>query len=230
MKAILRLRLQRKIDKLQAQMLEMGDRVVANLLLAMDALKNQDPRLAQRVFAAEDQINELEVDIEEGCLEAIALHQPVATDLRVIISILKANQDLERIGDLSVTIAHMATELSVRGHTTISGDYFLMAEKIRHMLIQVRQAFVEGSADIAYQVLADDDEVNSYRDKLQREFEQTYQQGEDRNPGNIYLFLTSRSLERIADQATNIAEDIIYMLTGEVVRHGNVPGTRLQDD
>jgi phosphate transport system protein len=162
----------------------------------------------------------MEVDLEEDCLEVLALHQPVAQDLRFIIGILKINSDLERIGDYAVNIAETATHVASGSQLEIPDDYFVMASKTQSMLKTSLDAFVNMSADMAYRILAEDDEVDFMRHTLHRDFEERLTVETDRRQALIHLFLVSRHLERIADQATNIAEDVIYMTTGAIVRHG----------
>ncbi len=213
-------RLARKIEKLNGMLLAIGTRVEESLHLALKALERRDQALAKRVVDADLDIDLAEVDLEEECLEILALHQPVAIDLRHIVAALKINKDLERAGDLAVNIARTAKDLSGESRLHIPNDYFLMARKTQSMLKQSLDAFVGMSPEEAYQVLSKDDEVDRMRRSLHSDFEATLREEMALVRPLIRLFLVSRHLERIADLATNIAEEVIYMVTGEIVRHG----------
>lgn len=220
LKTVLRVRLQRKIQKLTRMTVALGTKVEENLKLAVRALDRKDAQMAAQVIDTDSEIDWLEVELEEECLEVLALHQPAAGDLRYIIAILKINQDLERIGDLSVNIAETATLLASPNSIEVPQDYFELARKTQSMLQDVLDSFVNMSADGAFYVLSQDDAVDMMKHKLHGDFERRIKEDPDNQRAWIHLFLVSRHLERIADQATNIAEDIIYMTTGEIVRHG----------
>lgn len=213
-------RLRRKVEKLKERVLALGTRVEEAVQKSVKAIKQRDAALAAEVIDGDREIDTMEVDLEEDCLEVLALHQPVAQDLRFIIGILKINSDLERIGDYAVNIAETATHLASESRLEIPDDYFVMAGKTQSMLKTSLDAFVTMSADMAYRILAEDDEVDFMRHTLHRDFEERVTVETDHRQPLIHLFLVSRHLERIADQATNIAEDVIYMTTGAIVRHG----------
>ena len=201
-------------------LLTIGTKVEESLHLALKALERKDPDIATRVIEGDLDIDLAEVDLEEECLEILALHQPVAIDLRHIVATLKINKDLERAGDLAVNIARIAKDLSRESRISIPNDYFLMARKAQSMLKQSLDAFVGMSADEAYQVLSKDDEVDRMRRSLHSAFEARLKEEIALIRPLVRLFLVSRHLERIADLATNLAEEVIYMVTGEIVRHG----------
>ncbi len=161
----------------------------------------------------------MEVEIEEDCLKILALHQPVAIDLRYVVAVLKINSDLERIGDEAVNIAERAAYLATHPPIDLALDFKGMASKAQSMVSRSIDALVNLDPAVARQVrIADDevDEMNRYMYKLI----QDYMAGNcDRVTESVHLLSTSRHLERIADQATNIAEDVIYMVEGEIVRH-----------
>jgi phosphate transport system protein len=215
-----RLRLRRKIDVLNSLLLTVGAQVEENVRLAVKAIERRDADLAAKVIDGDAEIDRQEVDLEEECLEILALHQPVAVDLRHIIAVLKINKDLERAGDLAVNIAETAVHLSSRPRMNIPRDYFIMAQRTQDMLRESLDAFVNMSAETAYQVLSEDDAVDLMKHALHRQFEERVEEELDSLPSLIHLFLVSRHLERIADLATNVAEEVIYMLTGQIVRHG----------
>jgi phosphate transport system protein len=215
-----RVRLERKIEKLNSMLLNIGTLVEENLHLALRALERKDPDMATHVINGDFDIDLGEVDLEEECLEVLALHQPVATDLRHIVATLKINKDLERAGDLAVNIARTAKALSDESRLHVPNDYFLMDRKTQSMLRQSLDSFVSMSTQEAYQVLSKDDEVDRMRRSLHSDFETRLREDIGLVRPLIRLFLVSRHLERIADLATNIAEEVIYMVTGEIVRHG----------
>jgi len=159
------------------------------------------------------------VELEEDGLKIIALHQPVAIDLRFIVSVLRINSDLERIGDLAVNIAERANYLAGAESSAIAIDFAPMAEKAQEMLTKSLDAFVNMDAALAKQLIEMDNEV----DEMNRRMYRTVYELIRKNPGDVevllHLLSASRHLERIADHATNIAEDVIYMVDGNIVRH-----------
>lgn len=198
----------------------MGARVEESVKLAVKAIKMRDAELARKVVDGDMEIDSMEMDLDEECLEILALHQPVATDLRFIVGILKMNQDLERIGDMAANIARIAIDLQANDPIHIPDDYFTMAEETASMLRKTLDAFVSMDSNQAFEVLAEDDRIDLKKHQLHRDFESRVQADPENRRALIHLFLVSRHLERIGDHATNIAEDIIYMVTGEIVRHG----------
>jgi len=221
MKSDTRLRLGRKIEKLNNMLLVLSIRVEENLHLALKALDRRDEALAKQVIDGDLEIDLAEVDLEEECLEVLALHQPVAKDLRHIVAALKINKDLERAGDYAANIARIARDFC-RGSwiIRIPKDYFLMARKTQGMLRQSLEAFVNKSSEDAYEVLSKDDEVDRMRRSLHAEFEAKLREDVELVTPLARLFLLARHLERLADLATNIAEEVIYDVTGDIVRHG----------
>jgi phosphate transport system protein len=214
-----RLRLQRKIDKLKTLILALGAHVKENVTLSVKAIKLRDAELAKKVIRSDPEIDRMEIELEEECLEVLALHQPVATDLRFIIGILKVNQELERVGDMAVNIARTAVDLAAEKPLHIPDDYFSMADEALSMLNKSLDALVNMNTEAAYAVLAADDHVDLQKHKLHRDFEDRLREEMDHRSALTHLFLVSRHLERIADHTTNIAEDVIYMVTGEILRH-----------
>ncbi len=194
----------------------MVEESVANAVLS---LRDRNSDLARRVIDSDIQIDDLEVDIEEECQKILALHQPVAHDLRYIIAVLKINAELERIGDASVNIAERALVLSETERVDIPFNFTGMAEKARSMLKRSIDALVTQDTKLAYAVIASDDEV----DAINREMYDQVKAGIRRHPEHmealIHLLSVSRHLERIGDHASNIAEDVIYLTKGDIVRH-----------
>lgn len=211
--------LQREIGRLKQRILTLGTEVEESLRRAVKSLVNRDLALATLVVDADATIDQLEVDIEEDCLKILALHQPVAIDLRFIIAVLKINNDLERIGDLAVNIAERAMFLSTREPVEIPFDFPRMSAVTQSMLHRSLDALVNMDYALANDVCVSDDEL----DELNREMYAKVKEGIRKRPEQldslIHLLAVSRQLERIGDHATNIAEDTMYMIKGQIVRH-----------
>jgi phosphate transport system protein len=215
----MRVHLQRDVEKLKRQILALSAEVEHVVRMAVRAIEDRDEELAQQVLAREVQTNAMEVDVEEECLKILALHQPVAGDLRYIIAVLKINQDLERIGDLAV---HMAERgLLLCGQPPINVPFRLgeMADKALAMLKKVWDAFVNLNDAAAREVCAADREI----DAINRDIFQKVKKATLQNPALfeplLQIMHIARHIERIADHATNIAEDLIYLIEGRIVRH-----------
>lgn len=215
----MRIHLQREIENLKKDILTLGAMAEYSVREATLASERRDDVLAQSVIEKDLTIDQMEVEIEESCLKILALHQPVAIDLRFIVAVLKINNDLERIGDLAVNIAERALFLAVQPPVAISFDFVGMARKAQEMLKRSLDALVNLNADAAREVCACDDEI----DALNRQMFILVQDAIHANPEDteslIHLLSASRHLERIADHTTNIAEDVIYMIEGQIVRH-----------
>jgi len=211
--------LQREIEGLKKRILHMGARVEDAVRGAVASLVGRDSQLAEDVIARDEKMDEIEVEIEEECLKILALHQPVAVDLRYVIAVLKINNDLERIGDLAVNIAERAAYLASHPGLEVPLDYEGMAELTQLMLKRSLDSLVNTDAELARQVRASDDEVDAMNRQMYRILEEYMAQHSDQIPESLHLLSASRHLERIADGATNIAEDVIYMVEGEIVRH-----------
>ncbi len=215
--------LTKEIEKLKRMLLALSAMVEESLQKGVRALETRDTKLAQQVIADDIIIDEMEVDLEEEGLKILALHQPVAIDLRFIVAVLRINSDLERIGDLAVNLAERASFLSSpelrRNLPDIPVDLTKMAEKAKEMVRLSIDALVNMDSSLAREILVADDTV----DAMNREMFQLIYERIRANPkmveGLIHLLSATRHLERVADHATNIAEDVIYMITGEIIRH-----------
>ncbi len=211
--------LQRELDKLKRQILSLSAMVEENVRNAVRSLENRDAQLAARVIEADLEVDYAEVDVEEECLKILALHQPVAIDLRFIVAVLKINSDLERIGDLAVNIAERAQFIATHDRVDTPFDFAAMADKARTMVRKSLDSLVGLDPGLAREVCGMDDEV----DAMNREMYGQVRDSIQRHPHQLecltHLLSVSRHLERIADHATNIAEDVIYMTEGEIVRH-----------
>lgn len=213
------IKFQRELNRLRKQLLELGGDVEDNVRDAMKALQRRDAVLAADVALREQKTDEREVDIEEECLKLLALYQPVAADLRYIVGVLKINEDLERVGDLSQHIAERAVAIAGSGDLPPEVDLTRLASKVTHMLGRSLEAFVNLKPEMAQEVRLADAEV----DAINRRNIETLLAAIKAHPEVADVLLNvmhiSRHLERIADHATNIAEDLIYMAEGEIVRH-----------
>lgn len=213
------LHFQREIDKLKKMVLSLGADVEDNVHKAVQALQNRDTALAEKIIASDEAVDRFEVYLEEECLKILALHQPVAIDLRFVIAVLKINNDLERIGDLAVNIAERAAFLATQEPVDIPFDFAGMSDKTKLMLRKSLDALVNMDAQMAWDVCAMDDEVDAINREMYNQVQEGIRQHPEKMNSLIHLLSTSRHLERIADCATNIAEDVIYMIAGEIVRH-----------
>jgi phosphate transport system protein len=201
--------------------LTLGTMVEERVRLAVTAVENKDAETAQRVIKTDYEIDEMEVEVEEMCLKVLALHQPVAVDLRFLIAVIKINNDLERIGDQAVNIAQRVAVLTKHRDVNINFDYAQMAEKAQAMLRMSLDALVNLDEDLALKVVTLDDEVDTIQRDAYDRIKSTMKENTDKIGYMINLLLISRHLERLADHATNIAEEVIYMIEGEIIRHGN---------
>ena len=186
---------------------------------AMIALTERRADLAERVLADDAHIDQREVHIEEECLKTLALHQPVAADLRFIVTALKVNNDLERMGDLAVNIAERAGYLSVHEPLTVDLDLPKMAHAVRDMLRLGLDALTHVDVALARAVLAMDDQIDEMNRSAFIVLQELMEADSTTIRRAIHMLSVSRHLERIADLTTNIAEDVIYMVEGEVIRH-----------
>ena len=186
---------------------------------AIKVLAGHDRELAQQVIAKDDSINRLEVDLEEECLKVLALYQPVASDLRMIVAVLKINNDLERIADQAVNICERALAVIDSPHLVCPLELDLMAKKVIDMLEKSLDALVNTDPDLARRVLELDDEVVTIHSQNYKAFKDYVRQNPETVDSVLRYLTVSRHLELIADLATNIAEDVIYLNEGEIVRH-----------
>ena len=211
----------RELEKLKKLILSLGAMVEEEVRMAIKAIELKDAEIAKKIIIDDHRIDEMEVDIEEECLKILALHQPVAVDLRFIVAVIKINNDLERIGDEAVNIAERVESLAKRKSSSFYYDYSKMAQKAENMLKMSLDALVNLDIDVVFKVLIKDDEVDDIQGEVYQLTKQALRQNTDDVAFLINQYLISRHLERIADHATNIAEEVIYLIEGEIVRHGN---------
>jgi phosphate transport system protein len=215
----MRVHLQREIENLKKEILTVGAIAEQSVREATRAIENRDENLARNVIEKDINLDQMEVEVEESCLKILALHQPVATDLRFIVAVLKINSDLERVGDLAVNIAERTLFLANHPEVNIEFDFTTMAIKTQEMLKKSLDALVNLDARLARRVCACDDEIDSMNRQMYLIVQDAMHSHPEQIEPLIHLLSTSRHLERIADHATNIAEDVIYMIEGEIVRH-----------
>jgi len=208
-----------ELEALKQTLLAMGGLVEDQIRRVMRALLERDGVLAQEVIDRDARVNAYDVEVDEKCVELLALHQPAAGDLRFITTAMKIVTDLERIGDQAVNIAQRSLELNVEPQLKPYIDLPVMAERAQRMVKESLDAFVARDTELARQVCGEDAAVDALKEQIFREL-LTFMMADPRTiPRAIRLILISRFLERVADHATNIAEMVIYMVESKMVRH-----------
>jgi phosphate transport system protein len=214
---------QRELDTIKKMILSLGAIVEQRVHRIKQAVEDRDIDLAKEIMHLDHEIDEMEVEIEEACLKIIALHQPVAADLRFLVAVIKINNDLERIGDQVVNIAQRVVSIAKHPVAPYQFDYSVMADKAEGMLRMSLDSLVNQDLDLAIKVLQLDDEVDSIKDEAYDNIKKAIADGVTEDIGYmINLLLISRHIERLADHATNVAEEVVYMIEGEIVRHGKL--------
>jgi len=216
------IRLQKELEKLKKSILSLGAMVEERVRMVIQALELRDANLAEKIIRSDYEIDEFEIEVEEDCLKILALYQPVAVDLRFLIAVIKINNDLERVADEAVNIAERVQIIAKRERLDIPFNYSLMAEKTASMLKKSLDALVNMDDCLALDVLKLDNEIDDMKDQAYDVVKQAIAKNTNRVSYLINLLLMCRHLERIADHATNIAEEVVYMVQGEIIRHGNV--------
>jgi phosphate transport system protein len=211
--------LQRDLEKLKKDILTMGAIVEDAVRKSLAALHERRGDLAREIIQGDDRIDRFEVDIEEQCLKILALHQPVAEDLRFIAAVIKMNNDLERMADLAVNIAERASVLASEPPVRIPEGLRAMTAAAMAMVRDSLDAFVNRDAARALDICGRDEEVDQYNRDIIGELQRMMEQDPSTIRRNTHLFSAVRHLERIADHATNIAEDVVYLVEGEIIRH-----------
>lgn len=210
---------QKELENLKKRILSLGSMVEDRVRMAIKAIDARDGDLAKKIIAADREIDEIEVEVEEECLKILALHQPVAGDLRFITAIIKINNDLERIGDEAVNIAERVASIAKHPSITLAFDFSFMAEKTESMLKRSLDALVNLDEDTAYEICVQDDEIDDMNREVYDKVKKAISDSPEQAGPFINFFLVARHLERIADHATNIAEEVIYMVKGIISRH-----------
>ncbi len=211
--------LQRDLDNLRKSILLLGAKVEENINHAITLQADRDLSITAQMRAAEDEINEMEVAIEEECLKVLALHQPVAVDLRFIIVVLKVNNDLERMGDQAINVLERIEFLAQYPRVEEDLEFEAMGELVKIMVKSCLDALVNHEIDLAKWVCQLDDKVDAIHAGMFIKLREIMQSNSRSIAPSQSLLTISSNFERIADLATNIAEEVIFMEEGEVVRH-----------
>jgi phosphate transport system protein len=211
--------LQRHLHVLKEEIVALGAAAEDAVARAVLALNTRDTRLAQQVIDADAEIDRMELMVEEECLQILALHQPVALDLRFVVATLKINNDLERIGDLAKNIAKRVVQLSAVHDIDIPDEFTPMARYAQQMVKHSLDSLVTANAPLARQVRLDDDRVDDIRDTIEDTLRAYIALYPEKTEAFLKLSSVARHLERLGDMATHIAEEVIYMVEGHVVRH-----------
>ena len=210
---------QQELNKLKENLLKMAGLAEQAISNAVEALVQRNTSLAEKTIKEDEKINQMEILIDEWCLKLLALHQPMAADLRFITSAMRINIELERIGDLAVNIAERVISLNQEPQLKPYIDIPRMAEITQAMVKDVLDAFVNGDTNLARGVCERDDQVDALNDQVFREL-LTYMMADPKTITRaVHLIIVSRCLERIADHTTNIAEGVIFMVKALVIKH-----------
>lgn len=214
-----------ELAALRGKLLQMGALVEEQIQEALRALVNRDEALARQVIENDRRVNTLDVEIDEACLELLALFQPAARDLRFITTAMKVSTELERMSDLAENICERAIELNEEPQLKPYIEIPRMAEKAMRMVWKSLDAFVKWDSELARSVLKDDDEVDQITEQLFRELLSYMIEKPETISRSIRLSFISKYIERIADHATNIGELVVYMVEGKIIRHTVSPPT-----
>jgi len=208
-----------ELDLVKEKTLKLGSLVETMVERAVASLVDRDSRLAEEIIASDEKVDALDIEIDEDCLRLLALHQPAASDLRFITTAMKITTDLERMADQAVNICQRAIELNEEPQLKPYIDIPIMSQLSQKMMRDALDAFVRRDAGLAREVIPADDKVDALKNQVFREL-LTFMMEDPRTiPRAIRLILVSRHLERIADHATNIAEMVVFLVEGKVIRH-----------
>jgi phosphate transport system protein len=208
-----------ELEALQGRLLEMGGLAEERVRAAIQGLVTRDPALFEKVLLGDEPINQLHIEVDNRCFRLLALHQPMATDLRAIVAAVKINTDLERVGDLAVNIAEAGTRYISHPPVKKLIDIPQMGDIAQSMLRDALDAFVKRDTRLAHEVLNEDDRLDSLKTQVFRDLLTYMLKDQSTVEPALDLILVSRHLERIGDHATNIAEDVIFMVSALDVRH-----------
>ncbi len=208
-----------ELEKLNKKLLTMSARVEERVRTATKIIESKDQEAIQNIINSDYEIDDMEIEIEEDCLKILALHQPVAKDLRFLIAVIKINNEMEKIGNIAVNIAKRVQNISKLKHAGVAVyDFSAMSEKAVLMLKKSIDALVQGNTALARSLFVDDDEVDAMKDRCYEDIKERIRKDPEHPGFHINTFLLGRHLERIADRAVNIAEEIIYLVEGNITR------------
>ena len=213
----------REMKRLNKHLIALSDTVEKQVGRSFNAITEFDQASARKVIDKDSRVDRAEIEMEEDCLKLLALHQPVANDLRVIIAVLKMNSDLERIGDHAVIIAEEAVNLNSLPSIAIPDQLFELSTQSRMMLKKSMLSFVESDLHVAKNVLEMGQGIRELAEKIYREQVELIKASPEETEQRLSVLKVARQLQRIADHATNIAEDIIFLMDGDIIRHNISP-------
>jgi phosphate transport system protein len=214
-----RIKFQQNLDDLKERLLVMAGLAEQAIQRSIEAYRTRDLAMCEQVFRSEPAINRLEREIDQMALDLLAMEQPMAIDLRFILSVIRINADLERVGDQAVNIAVRVREMGAFANYELPVDIPKLASLASAMVRKSLQAFIEADADAAQTVLRMDDEVDDMNDAAFYSLSSLIRERPDLTPQGLNALIISRNLERVGDHATNIAEDVIFWVKGSDVRH-----------
>ena len=214
-----RIRFQQSLEELKEQLLVMAGLAEQSIQRAIEAYRVRDLSICNLVSISEMAINRLEREIDQAALDLLAMEQPMAVDLRFILSVIKINADLERVGDAAKTISDRVRSMEQMAQADLPVDIPRMAELAAEMVRKSLQSFIEGDADLARSILTMDDAVDAMNRAAYKALTKVMEEQSHLAPQALNALMISRALERVADHATNIAEDVIFWVQGDDVRH-----------
>jgi len=208
-----------ELTKLNKKLLKLSTMVEERVRKAAQVIVSKDQEVIQSIIVSDYEVDEMEIDIEEDCLKILALHQPVARDLRFLVAVIKINNEMERIADIAVNIAKRVDNISKFKHqAAISYDFSTMSDKVISMLKNSIDALVNSDAQLAKSIFLDDDIVDSCRTRCYEDIKERIKKDPEHPGFHINTYLLARHLERIADRAVNIAEEVVYFVEGTITR------------
>ena len=215
---------QREIENLKKLILSLGAIVEEQIQRSLLSLERRDMELAEEVIKRDNEVDSLEILIEEECLKILALYQPVAKELRFVVAVLKMNNDLERMADLATNIGKRARYLSKKEKIDLVEDFSVVGDKVQSMVKKSLDALVNTDINLAKEVLAADDEVDKLTKQMLKKTINAIEKDPHKTKEYFSIRSISKNLERMADSATNIAEDVVYLCSGEIIRHSETFG------
>ncbi len=218
----MRIKFHQSLDDLKERLLVMAGMAEQAIQRSIEAYTTRDPNLCELVFRSEPAINRLEREIDQMALDLLAMEQPMAIDLRFILSVIRINADLERVGDQAVNIAVRVREMGAFANIDLPVDIPKLASLASAMVRKALQAFIEADAELARSVLTLDDQVDEMNDAAFYSLSNLIKENPALTPQSLNALIISRNLERVGDHATNIAEDVIFWVRGFDVRHNSI--------
>jgi len=218
-----RIKFQQSLDDLKERLLVMAGMAEQAITRSIEAYRTRDLSICEQVFRSEPGINRLEREIDQMALDLLAMEQPMAIDLRFILSVIRINADLERVGDQAVNIAVRVREMGAFANIDLPVDIPKLASLASAMVRQALEAFIDGDADRAEAVLKMDDEVDAMNDAAFYALSNLIKDRPELTPQSLNALIISRNLERVGDHATNVAEDVIFWVRGADIRHNLKP-------